>query len=75
MRPLAARLVELPEVTSIEIAQSETAAPPALVVRTSRPEAVYNRVQDAVLQSSLSVTAIEALDDNLDAIFRYLVVK
>lgn len=75
VRPLAARLVELPEVTSIEIAQSETAAPPALVVRTSRPEAVYNRVQDAVLQSSLSVTAIEALDDNLDAIFRYLVVK
>ena len=46
-----------------------------LIVRTSTPEVIYDALQNAVLEDRYTVNALTALDDNLDAIFSYLVKK
>ncbi|PKO18039.1 ABC transporter ATP-binding protein [candidate division BRC1 bacterium HGW-BRC1-1] len=46
-----------------------------LIARTSTPEVIYDVLQQAVLDNRYTVTALTALDDNLDAIFSYLVKK
>jgi ABC-2 type transport system ATP-binding protein len=44
-----------------------------LIVRTKAPESVYEALQSAVLEGRYAVQALAALDDNLDAVFQYLV--
>jgi len=44
-----------------------------IVLRSAQPERVYDALQTAVLSGDFAVTGLLALDDNLDAIFQYLV--
>ena len=44
-----------------------------LVVRTSKPEAVYEVLQEGVIAGRFGVEELTALDENLDAVFQYLV--
>lgn len=44
-----------------------------LVARSNQPETVYEAIQAGVLKGDFSVQELSALDDNLDAVFQYLV--
>ncbi|MGI8904978.1 MAG: ABC transporter ATP-binding protein [Candidatus Sumerlaeaceae bacterium] len=44
-----------------------------LVVRSSRPEAIYEALQEGVLAGRFTIDELSALDENLDAVFQYLV--
>ncbi len=45
----------------------------ALTVETSRPDAFYGRVGDLVVDAGIRVQRLSSLDDNLQAVFSYLV--
>lgn len=77
-------IVGLESVTSIEFASSSTSAawPSAttdgattstLTVRSTQPDSVLEALQKATIEKQVDITAIEAMDENLDAIFHYLV--
>jgi len=44
-----------------------------ITVQVSRPDDFFNRLPDLMVQSGASVTKMYSLDENLEAIFRYLV--
>ncbi|MEE9173504.1 MAG: ABC transporter ATP-binding protein [Thermoplasmata archaeon] len=44
-----------------------------LTVRTRDPEAFYRELPGVVVEAGISVTSMESPDDNLEAVFRYLV--
>jgi ABC-2 type transport system ATP-binding protein len=44
-----------------------------LVVRSSKPEAIYEVLQEGVLAGRFALEELTALDENLDAVFQYLV--
>jgi ABC-2 type transport system ATP-binding protein len=44
-----------------------------LTVRTRDPEAFYRELPGIVVEAHISVTSMESPDDNLEAVFRYLV--
>lgn len=44
-----------------------------LTVRTRDPEAFYRELPGIVVEADISVTSMESPDDNLEAVFRYLV--
>lgn len=78
-RAVAAAIIDLPGVSSVEFPSilnnpdQGIPTPNAVVIRTKQPDAVLQTLQDNAVQNHLNIGAIEALDDNLDAIFRYLV--
>lgn len=79
-RAVAASVINLASVSSVEFpsiltANADRAAPAAdaVVIRTKEPDAVLQTLQQEALENDLNIAAIEALDENLDAIFRYLV--
>ena len=45
----------------------------ALVVRTRDPETFYRQLPSIVVESAIPIHALESPDDNLEAVFRYLV--
>ena len=45
----------------------------ALVVRTRDPETFYSQLPRIVVESAIPIHALESPDDNLEAVFRYLV--
>jgi len=54
--------------------KSDFSAPPsAVIIRTRTPDAVLETLQHEAAENRLEIGGIEALDDNLDAVFRYLV--
>lgn len=67
-RLIGGELAALEDVSSLTYADGST-----LVVRTKRPESIYERLQSGVLADRFDVSGILALDDNLEAIFSYLV--
>jgi ABC-2 type transport system ATP-binding protein len=44
-----------------------------VVVRTGKPDEVYEKLQEGVVGKRYTVLGLIALDDNLDAVFQYLV--
>jgi len=66
-RALARILGTLDHVVSIEFP-----GPNQLRVRTRSPDAFYQALPDLVLQEHADVRGLRSLDDNLDAVFRYL---
>lgn len=65
-RELAARLVGLPEVLSVEL-RDET-----LTVRTLSPMNFYSRCADLVLDQHFNIERLQTLDTGADAVFGYL---
>jgi len=66
---MAKSILELPSVSSISMGEN----PMELLVRTSSPGVFFSRFQGMLIQNKLRILSIDSPDDNLDAIFRYLV--
>jgi ABC-2 type transport system ATP-binding protein len=55
----------------VSIRRGETAD--ELVVETRHPDRFHNRLTDLILAEDISVEALSSPDDNLQAVFDYLV--
>jgi ABC-2 type transport system ATP-binding protein len=68
-RRLAAALVADPDVVSLEFANK----PAELRLTTQRPDQFYPRLMEIVLALGLEVERLASPDDNLEAVYRYLI--
>ncbi len=70
-RALAARLVAWDDVEGLKILPREG----SVLVETRAPDAFYSRLPSLSLEDGLALTEIYSEDDNLEAVFKYLVNK
>jgi len=68
-RRLAARMVTWDDVEGVRIVASER----ALMVETRSPDSFYGRLPGLVLEDGLMIDSVYSDDDNLEAVFKYLV--
>ncbi len=68
-RALAARLAEFEDVVGIEFLDRES----GLRVETRQPDAFYARLPALALEDGVSLREVFSEDDNLEAVFKYLV--
>ena len=68
-RDLGAALWRLSSVLSIQADEG------AVVVKTPRPQEFFREVQELLVAKDLPFTSVTVLDDNVEAIFRYLVTE
>jgi len=68
-RALAAKLVGYDDVVGVELARPGG----GLLVETRSPDAFYGRLPRLALEAGTAVRHVESEDDNLDAVFKYLV--
>jgi ABC-2 type transport system ATP-binding protein len=68
-RALAAKLVAFDDVVGIELERPE----PGILVETRSPDAFYGRLPRLAMEEGTAIERVESEDDNLDAVFRYLV--
>jgi len=69
-RKLAAKMAELEMVTGLSLPDAET-----LIVHTTQPEQIYERVPAWALEERLNVREIAAADESLEAVFGYLTAR
>jgi len=73
-RKIANVLVPLESLSSLEFGpRDDKTGLHAMTIRSGNPDTVFEALQNAVVETGVEIDSIEALDDNLDAIFRYLV--
>jgi ABC-2 type transport system ATP-binding protein len=70
-RKLAARLIALDDVDGVTIAADER----RVMVETRLPDSFYGRLPALSLEDGLVINEIYSEDDNLEAVFKYLVNK
>jgi ABC-2 type transport system ATP-binding protein len=70
-RALATRLVAWPDVEGLKIMAKES----SLMVETRTPDAFYSRLPALSLEDGTAIQEVYSNDDNLEAVFRYLVNK
>lgn len=70
VRGLARRLLDMPYIVSIRLSQQD---PNALEVETPSPDRFYDEFPAIVLRDGYRVSAFESPDNNLEAVFQYLV--
>jgi ABC-2 type transport system ATP-binding protein len=70
-RGLATRLVTWPDVEGLKIMAKES----SLMVETRSPDAFYSRLPALSLEDGTAIQEVYSNDDNLEAVFRYLVNK
>ena len=70
-RALAARLAAFEDVVGLVLERPEG----GILVETRSPDAFYGRLADLSLAGAAGIVHVESDDDNLDAVFRYLVSK
>ncbi len=68
-RIIGKMVMDIPGVKSISFGEDLE----ELLVRTGHPPTFFSRFQDIVIEKGLALSSIDSPDDNLDAIFRYLV--
>jgi ABC-2 type transport system ATP-binding protein len=68
-RALAAKLVAFEDVVGVELVR----AGGGILVETRSPDAFYGRLAAIALEDGTAIDRVESEDDNLDAVFRYLV--
>jgi ABC-2 type transport system ATP-binding protein len=68
-RALAAKLVAFDDVVGVVLARAEG----GILVETRSPDAFYGRLARIALEEGTAIERVESEDDNLDAVFRYLV--
>jgi ABC-2 type transport system ATP-binding protein len=68
-RALAAKLVAYDDVVGVDLARTEG----GILVETRAPDAFYARLPRLALEAGTAIERVESDDDNLDAVFRYLV--
>ena len=70
-RKLASRLLAWDDVEGVRV----IAADNALMVETRAPDAFYSRLPALSLEDGMAIKAVYSDDDNLEAVFKYLVNK
>ncbi len=70
-RKLAARLLTWDDVEGVRVLEGEQ----GLMVETRKPDAFYGRLPALYLEEGLTISAVYSDDDNLEAVFKYLVRK
>jgi ABC-2 type transport system ATP-binding protein len=70
-RKLAARLLEWEDVEGIKVMAKES----GVMVETRSPDAFYRRLPELSLEPGLAIREVYSDDDNLEAVFKYLVNK
>ncbi len=70
-RNLAAKLVTFDDVEGLEILSQEK----GLLVKTRRPDIFYGRLPALSLEDGMAIQEVYSDDDNLEAVFKYLVNK
>jgi len=70
-RSLAARLATCEDVDGIQFLDSES----RLLVLTRKPDTFYARLPALALEDGLAIREVYSEDDNLEAVFKYLVTK
>jgi ABC-2 type transport system ATP-binding protein len=68
-RRLAGRVLAWEDVEGVKVLSSES----ALLVETRAPDAFYSRLPALSLEDGLAIRAVYSDDDNLEAVFEYLV--
>ena len=68
-RSLAAKLVVFEDVVGVEFDRQGG----GILVETRSPDAFYGRLSRLALEEGTAIEQVESQDDNLDAVFRYLV--
>jgi ABC-2 type transport system ATP-binding protein len=68
-RQLAARMVTWDDVEGVRVLSAES----ALLVETRSPDAFYGRLPALSLENGLAIKSVYSDDDNLEAVFKYLV--
>jgi ABC-2 type transport system ATP-binding protein len=68
-RRLATRIVAWDDVEGLGVLPDEN----ALVVETRSPDAFYSRLPALSLEDGLEINSVYSDDDNLEAVFKYLV--
>jgi len=68
-RDLARKLLEGDDVVSVQVRPAES----KLTVQTTRPDDFYARLPETLLEGDFDVTTIASEDDDLAAVFKYLV--
>jgi ABC-2 type transport system ATP-binding protein len=69
-RELAKRLLDLPYVLSVRVSTDDA---PGLEVETRTPDQFYDDLPRIVLRDGFVITGFDSPDNNLEAVFRYLV--
>jgi ABC-2 type transport system ATP-binding protein len=70
-RDLAARLATCADVDGIKFLEGDS----AVLIETRQPDAFYARLPGLALSDGLALREVYSEDDNLEAVFRYLVSK
>ncbi|HKB41680.1 MAG TPA: ABC transporter ATP-binding protein [Gemmataceae bacterium] len=70
-RRLAARLLAWEDVEGVRVAARDK----GVIVETHAPDAFYGRLPELALEDGLAIKEVYSDDDNLDAVFKYLVNK
>jgi ABC-2 type transport system ATP-binding protein len=70
-RELARLLLDSPDVKSLSLEETRG----ALVVESLEPDLFYARLPDLVVEHRFEVQSLHSPDDNLEAVFRYLVKR
>src|SRR5262249_13777852 len=68
-RRLAARIVSWDDVEGVRLIADEN----AIMVETRSPDAFYSRLPDVALEDDFAINSVFSDDDNLEAVFKYLV--
>jgi ABC-2 type transport system ATP-binding protein len=68
-RLLASILVEYEDIASVKLGAEDD----ALIIETLRPDDLYSRLPEIILENDIKVEKLHSPDDNLEAVFRYLV--
>jgi ABC-2 type transport system ATP-binding protein len=68
-RQLASRVLSWPDVEGVRVMPGEN----ALNVETRSPDAFYGRLPELSLENGLAIQSVYSDDDNLEAVFKYLV--
>lgn len=68
-RLLASILIGYDDIASVKLNMADD----ALVIETIRPDDLYSRLPEIILENDIKVEKLYSPDDNLQAVFRYLV--
>jgi len=70
-RKLAGRILSFEDVEGVKVLASDS----AVMVETRSPDAFYSRLPNLSLENGMAIKAVYSDDDNLEAVFKYLVNK
>jgi ABC-2 type transport system ATP-binding protein len=70
-RALASRVVAWDDVEGVKMMASES----AVLVETRRPDAFYGRLPVLATEDGVRIREVYSEDDNLEAVFKYLVSR